>query len=452
MISPEQLNQIIDRIGVYCPWYVQWLGYHPKDKRIELEQLPLITAPVLERYYYSPDNPLTGLGGLHEYRTSGTSSGRRKAIYYSETDEAAYMTIKLDVFRTIIGSYGYRTALADMGTGHAEATAAQVFRQLGLEVESIPYTLPIEQHLARLQSFQPEVLYTMPSILDRILLSSDHPESYGIRHVILVGEMAPAGWIRRVAERLGIAVEQITDTYGSIEIGTLAYYSPQYGRYLLTEGLIAEGVGTELLGEGMEPLPEQEQVLVLTSTARESFPALRYVTYDVVRDLRPIIVDGVERMSFQSIVKRIGPDLKHGEKISVYDIEDVVNRHLGQLSSVRVHMDGNELKVVIYSLNDLNSSNNDCGTDEQHSKVEQGSENSPEELNGQEHTNVTEARSLLLETIRQELEERIPEIGGMIRSGILGQIQVVYGSFLDEEQRSRVKYKKIYYDKVEGSE
>ncbi|MGM1048527.1 MAG: AMP-binding protein [Bacillota bacterium] len=436
MISSEELHRIIERIGVFCPWYVQWLESLQKDKKIELEQLPLITAPVLERYYYSSDNPLAGSDGLYEYRTSGTSSGRRKAIYYSETDEAAYMRIKLDVFRTIMGSAGYRTALADMGTGHAEATAARVFRQLGMEVTSIPYTLPIEQHLARLQSFQPEVLYTMPSILDRILLSSEHPESYGIRHVILVGEMAPAGWIRRAAERLGIAVERITDTYGSIEMGTLAYYSPQYGRYLLTEGLIAEGVGTEVLGEGVEPLPEQEQVLVLTSTVRESFPALRYVTYDVVRDLRPIIVDGVERMSFQSIVKRIGPDLKHGEKISIYDIEDVVNRHLGRLSSVRVYMDGNELKVVVYSLDDPNCSNG----------------HRPEKLNGQEHTNKTKASRLLLEAVRQELEERIPEIGAMIRSGILGRIQVVYGSFQDEKQRSRVKHKKVYYDKVEGSE
>lgn len=413
MISSAILQKVIERIGEYCPWYVQRLGALRIDDPDQLEQLPLITSTVLEKHYYSDDNPLQGRKGLYKYRTSGTSSGRRKTIYYSEADEAEYMRIKLDVFRTILGTANYRTALADMGTGHAEATAVEVFRQLGMEVESVPYTLPIEQHLELLQNFKPEVLYTMPSILERILLAAEHPEAYGIRHVVLVGEMAPSGWIRRAAERLGMDEERITDTYGSIEMGTIAYHSPQHGRYLLAEGLVAEGIGAEDLGEGVEPLPGKEQVLVLTSTVREAFPAIRYVTYDVVRDLRPIIVDGVERMSFQGIVKRIGPDLKHGEKISIYDIEDVVNRHLSQVS-VRVHMDGEGLKVFVYG------------------------------IDGSVTTEI-------LDAIQQDLEERIPEIGAMIRSGIIGRIRVAGGSFQDEEQRRSVKHKKIYYDKNEGS-
>lgn len=421
MVSSADLNQLIERMGTYCPWYVSAFAPLEKNKKMELEQLPLITASVLEQFYYSSKNTLADMSDLYEYRTSGTSSGRRKSIYYSKADEEAYLRIKLDVFRDILGSSGYRTALADMGTGHAEATAVEVFRELGLEVESIPFTLPIEQHLARLESFKPEVLYTMPSILERILLHTDDPKLYGIKHVILVGEMAPHGWIHQVAERLGIAEEKITDTYGSIEIGTLAYYAPKYGRYLFADGLIAEGVGTDMLEEELDPLPDREQVLVLTSSVREAFPAIRYVTYDVVRDLRSILVDGVERMSFHSIVKRIGPDLKHGEKISIYDIENVVNQHMGQMSSVRVHIDGNRLKVIVYS-------SEDPACMSQLSRSEE-----------------------VLEKLRQALEEHIPAIGVMIHSGILSRIQVVRGIFDDEEQRGRVKHKKIYYDKVEGS-
>lgn len=424
MVSSYRINQIVGRMSSYCPWYIAWLGPLEKSKEIEWKQIPLMTASVLEQHYYSSDNPLIKLSGLYEYRTSGTSSGRRKSIYYSKADEESYMRIKLGVFRTVLGSSGYRKALADMGTGHAEATAIDVFRQLGFEVDSIPFTLPIEGHLARLQHFKPEVLYTMPSILERILMRSERPELYGIKHVILVGEMAPRGWIRQVADRLGIAEDQITDTYGSIEIGTLAYYSPECGRYLFADGLIAEGVGTEVLEDELDPLPDDEQVLVLTSVVREAFPAIRYVTYDVVRDLRPILVDGVERMSFQSIVKRIGPDLKHGEKISVYDIENVVNQHLGQMSSVRVHVEGNRLKVIVYIPQDDESV-----------------------YLATTHSSSEEA----LEALRQALEERIPAIGNMIHSGILGHIQVVRGSFDDDEQRSRIKHKKIYYDKVEGS-
>ncbi|MDQ0919046.1 CoF synthetase [Paenibacillus sp. V4I5] len=390
------------------PWYLQGNDLEQSDEewRGALAALPLMSAATLETFYYTDNNPFLQRSDLNLYRTSGTSSKRRKTIFYSESDEEAYLRIKLDIFRTILEGHKYRTAMADMGTGHAEATAVEVFRKLGMEAQSLSFQLPVEQHIERLASFRPEVLYTMPSILDRILLASDDPSAYGIRHVILVGEIAARGWIKRVAERLGIADEQITDTYGSIEIGTIAYFSHEHGRYLLAEGLMAEGVRAESLGEGLEPLAdEQEQVLILTSTVRDSFPALRYVTYDVVRDLRPIMVDGVPRQSFQSIVKRIGTDLKHGEKISIYDIEDVVYHHLGN-ASVRVNVAGNSLRVFVYSPN---------------------------------------ATTAVLESIRFDVENRIPEIGMMIRARILEGIQVIGGTFDDSLSRTSVKNKKIFY-------
>ncbi|MDQ0902444.1 CoF synthetase [Paenibacillus sp. V4I7] len=390
------------------PWYLQGNDLVQSDEewRGALAALPLMSAATLETFYYTDNNPFLQRSDLNLYRTSGTSSKRRKTIFYSESDEEAYLRIKLDIFRTILEGHKYRTAMADMGTGHAEATAVEVFRKLGMEAQSLSFQLPVEQHIERVASFRPEVLYTMPSILDRILLASDDPSAYGIRHVILVGEIAARGWIKRVAERLGIADEQITDTYGSIEIGTIAYFSHEHGRYLLAEGLMAEGVRAESLGEGLEPLAdEQEQVLILTSTVRDSFPALRYVTYDVVRDLRPIMVDGVPRQSFQSIVKRIGTDLKHGEKISIYDIEDVVYHHLGN-ASVRVNVAGNSLRVFVYSPN---------------------------------------ATTAVLESIRFDVENRIPEIGMMIRARILEGIQVIGGTFDDSLSRTSVKNKKIFY-------
>jgi len=384
------------------PWY----GELPGRDAASLEGLPLITASVLEARYYTEDNPLSLRDDLNRYRTSGTSSGLRKTIYYSEGDEADYLRVKRDVFREILGKGGYKTAVSDMGTGHAEATAASVFRSLGLDVHTLSYREPIGVHLEQLRRIRPDVLYTMPSILDRILLAADDPAEFGIRQVILVGEIAAPEWIRRAAERLAIGPERICDTYGSIEIGTIAYFSREHGRYLLTEGLIGEGIGTDRLGDAYEPLPEGELVLVLTSTMREAFPALRYVTYDVVRDLRPILVNGMLRQSFGSIAKRIGPDMKHGEKISIYDIEDAVYRHVRD-AVVRVYVSGNALRVHLYG----------------------GS-----------------ADAWLLERVRVELQDRIPEIGTMIRSGILGGIEVVSeGTYDDARNLGAVKSKKIFY-------
>ncbi|MFE5322807.1 CoF synthetase [Paenibacillus sp. NPDC056579] len=409
MSLPERLQLIVDRMTGQFPWYAHNLASQltSKGPPSALEQLPLVNASMLEAHYYSADNRLALRTDLYKYQTSGTSSGRRKAIYYTERDEEEYVRIKLDVFRAVLGSEVYRSALADMGTGHAEATAVDVFRRLGMEVESISFRSPIEQHIEKLSAFRPEVLYTMPSILDRILLASEDPAAYGIRRVVLVGEIASPGWRSQTAKRLGIDARDITDTYGSIEIGTIAYYSHEHERYLFAEGIIAEGVSAESIGDGLEPLSDpEEQVLVLTSEVREAFPALRYVTYDVVRDLRPITVDGRLQQSFQSIVKRIGPDLKHGEKISIYDIEDVVYRHLQQ-AAVRVKVAGNALCIHVHG------------------------------------DNVPEA---VLESIRHDVENRIPEIGMMIQAGILGGIQVIGESFDDAVHRSSVKNKKISYE------
>lgn len=394
------IKEVIQKMKRQYPWVL------PECEQEELAALPLVSAGMLETYYYIDTNPCLQHEDMNRYQTSGTSSKRRKTIFYSQSDEEAYLRIKLDVFRSILEGASYRTAMADMGTGHAEATAVEVFRELGMEVESVSFRLPIEGHIERLQSFRPEVLYTMPSILDRILQASENPAHYGIQHVILVGEIASPGWRQRTAERLGIAETQVTDTYGSIEIGTIAYFSHDYGRYLFAEGIIAEGVKAELLDVDMEPLPDElEQVLVLTSTVRDAFPALRYITYDVVRDLRAIDVDGVPTQSFQSIVKRIGPDLKHGEKISIYDIEEVVYRHLRE-ASVRVQVSGNALTVYIYS------------------------------------ALVTPA---VLNSIRTDVESCIPAIGMMIKAKLLNGIQVIGGTFEDSQNRTSVKNKKIFY-------
>ncbi|TVY09489.1 CoF synthetase [Paenibacillus cremeus] len=413
MSESEVLQLKVRQMEEHFPWYSEWrasqaAGSGNGDERTggALESFPLITAGVLETFYYTAVPPFEHRPELYRYQTSGTSSGRRKTIYYSEKDEARYLQVKTRVFAELVKRSGASTALADMGTGHAAATSLAVFRQLGLKAEAVSFQLPIEHHLERLAECRPHLLYTMPSILDRILLASPDPAGYGIRDVILVGEIASPAWRQRAAERLGIGAEHITDTYGSIEIGTIAYYSHAHGRYLLADGVLAEGVAAEALEEGIEPLAEDERVLVLTSLVRDLFPSLRFVTYDVVRDLRPIVVDGVLRQSFQSIVKRIGSELKHGEKISLYDIEDVVFRHLSE-ASVRVKVAGNALTVYVYS------------------------------------PKLTDA---LLQAIQRDLTDRIPEIGEMIRGRMLGEIRLIGGTFDDSSHRSTVKNKKIFYE------
>lgn len=210
-----------------------------------------------------------------------------------------------------------------------------------------------------------------------------------------------------MAGMFGIEPRDIIDTYGSIEIGTIAYYSHDHGRYIFADGIFAEGIGVQELDEEVRPLRNNESILVLTSTVRKMLPALRFVTYDVVRDFRPVMIDGVEQQSFESIVKRVGQELKHGEKISLYDIEQVVYRHIED-AIIRVKVKNNALSIYIKSKS---------------------------------------VKPSIIPVIKEEIRECIPEIGMMIRNHLLDDIEIIIVAKGDSLASGQVKNKKLYYQK-----
>ncbi|MFD2877289.1 hypothetical protein ACFTAO_16765 [Paenibacillus rhizoplanae] len=100
--------------------------------------------------------------------------------------------------------------------------------------------------------------------------------------------------------------------------------------------------------------------------------------------------------------KRVGRELKHGEKISIYDIEQVVYRHLQQ-ARVRVHVSHNALSVYIQS----RSADPSC-----------------------------------IPVIREEIRACIPEIGLMIANHLLDDIEVILTEEDEELIGGQVKNKK----------
>ncbi|ACT03804.1 coenzyme F390 synthetase-like protein [Paenibacillus sp. JDR-2] len=364
------------------PWYKEMTG---DNKDFNWEDVPLLTQDRLLPYYESDERTVPQ--DWNVYRTSGTSGNKRKAIYYDASDEEAYIQYKKEMFAELLKNYEVSRALSDMGTGHAEATAVQIFEELGLACESVPFGLPAAAHLIRIAEYRPDVLYTMPSLLDGMLRVAPPDFNWGVQCVILVGEPAPPAWRQRVAERLGITEQDIMDTLGSIEIGTIAYYDRSIERYVCMDDIIAEGVEPAAAGLPDVGLPAGEQLLVLTSLVRRRFPALRFVTYDVVRNLRVEEREGKQVTTFDAIVKRVGPELKHGEKISVYDIENAIFKHVRQ-AVVKVLVNGNKLQINITTTDGLNE----------------------------------EART----AVRDELHSTIPAIGAMIRGGLLEQMDVLF--------------------------
>jgi phenylacetate-coenzyme A ligase PaaK-like adenylate-forming protein len=405
MVDLTKLHDKLTEVASIFPWYRQWL---PQKAVQSISELPLMTASLLETFYYQAAAETWPCADeMTVYQTSGTSSGKRKQIVYSREDEARYLAGKTRLFSRFLrqDARRYARAVADLGTGHAASTALAVFARLGMEGRSIPYNRPIEEHVRLLRQFQPEVLYTMPSILEHVLLAAEDPAALGIQKVILVGETATPLWMSHAAAKLGLNFTDILDTYGSIELGTIAYYSHEHGRYLLLDDLWAEGIAMTDLPEFSETLPEGEQILVLTSFARKLFPAVRFVTYDVVRDLRPVVINGKQLQSFRSLVKRVGKELKHGEKISIYDIEHCVFARLPD-ARIRVEVAGNRLRIHVQS----------GGIDE-----------------------------TVLDALRREIPGQIPEIGQMIENRLLDEIEVLPVKGEKGLKSGAVKNKKIYY-------
>ena len=390
-------KKIKETINMF-PWYEKLIK---ADKIENITNLPLMTPNVLEKYYYS--NQL--VGNYDVYQTSGTSSGNRKKIFYSPEDDENYIKLRANIYRKFIPTDSMKSVFSDMGTGHAANTAKKVFESLDLSFESVSYDAPIEQHIEGLVKFKPDIFYTMPSILDNIIANSQSPKDYGIKKIILVGEIASKQWINKIAKIFEIKETDILDTYGSIEIGTMATYNHDNQCYVIEENLFAEGFKTEELPEDLEPLPENEKVLCLTSFVRGAFPAIRYVTNDVVRNLRTKIIEGKPRQVFDCVVKRVGKEIKHGEKISLYDIENTVYKYLSR-AQIRVEDTNNRLIVKIYS----------------------------EELTLEN-----------ISIIQESIENSIHEIGTMIKNGILERIQVISVS-KDEIDNSSRKNKKLYYN------
>jgi len=395
------LSQINDFMERY-PWYAQYLK--PSEETLSFNDFPLMTEEILLNHYYHAN-----LNEKHElavYRTSGTSSGIRKQVFYSKDDDERYLQTKVRVFRQFLDGTDCHRVLSDMGTGHAANTAAYVFRSMSLDCQSISFELPVEEHILSLQAYKPDVLYTMPSILDSIISHSDDVTRYGIKKIILVGEIAPLRWQSNIARLFCLEESDILDTYGSIEVGLIAAYDHRIKRYVIVEGMFAETVSLEHLGfEQSSVESSSEGVLVVSCPERAFLPGIRYVMYDVVRNFSEQVVDGQTRYTFESIVKRVGNEIKHGEKISIYDIENVVY-HWVKHALIRVKVDANELYIFIKS----------------------------EELT-----------PALEKKIHEEIQSCIPEIGKMIENRLLKNIQVVSVPKNEELLSGSKKNKKLYH-------
>lgn len=302
-----------------------------------LTELPIVDQDLLEKYYYKYPNNFTD---ALIYHTSGTTSGIRKKIYYSPSDHAIYLQQRKKIFQRYINNK-CKVACSDLGTGHAADSATEIFNQLGLIAHKIDFHRPIEEHIKILNLTKPDVLFTMPVILKKLIHFDKlkiHPKK-----IFLVGDVATKAWQQDIADYFEINKKDIIDLFGSIEVGSIAFFNHELGRYQLEEHIIPESLSYK-----------NHSLLVITTTARNYFPGIRYNTNDIIKNLHSITINGHRTWFFEQCLGRAGQEFKLGEKISFYDIFSCVEKVIPRKPfSIIEHNHALELLIPINTNSEL---------------------------------------------------------------------------------------------------
>jgi len=338
----KQLNPLIARLRQTFKWYDTLLVEAGYDVDHDPQRLPYIDEHVLTQHYYEARNP--HLDDCHAYYTSGTSTGARKRILYSTEDHDRYVEQRRKIFARFL-SPECRTACSDLGTGHAASSAVEIFGKLSVDCFHIDFRRPVGEHVTLLNENQPDVLFTMPMILDRLIQSSEL--DFRPRKIITVGDVVSPAWKKRIANFFSLQREDLLDILGSIEVGSVAYECFECGLYHFDDHIIPETIRPSELYEGFTGHGRAD-ILILTSLARSVFPAARFITNDLVEGFTTCECNGATRYSFERIVGRAGSEFKNGENISLYDVNEAVNTFL-PASPFEVRKDSGKFTIRVCS-------------------------------------------------------------------------------------------------------
>jgi len=283
--------------------------------------------------------------GSRSFSSTGTS-GYPKNIAWTPDEDGWYVGEKQDLFAPWLN--GCARGFISLAVGHNAGSACRVLEELGLEVHDAGLAA-LEDQCAVITAFAPEVLYCSPSILENLIVGLDRrgQRPASVRRIITNGEVLFPSARARAQSFFGIGPTDLMDTYGSTEIGTIAYSCGSCGAYHFMDGLYPEAAppGVAYSDDLIDGGPDAV-VLAVSSVKRTSFPVVRFITYDVVEGLRPSVCAGVRRFTFDRIVGRCDDVLNYGELFSTYDLGDLIASHLPAARWVVFHPRNNLTMVI----------------------------------------------------------------------------------------------------------
>lgn len=286
--------------------------------------------------------------GARSFTSTGTS-GQPKPVPWTAREDDWYVGEKRTVFRSWLGRY--RRVFISLAVGHNADSAGRVFAEPGVEVHQAGLDRVVDQ-CATITALRPEVLCCSPSILDHLIGEfrrlGQRPGS--VRRVITNGEVLFPAAKAQVVDFFGLQPWNVMDTYGSTEVGTIAYSCPDCGSYHFFDGIYPERVPERALvpdpGSTGSAAAPGAAVLAVSSLKRTSFPVIRFVTHDMVTGLDRTRCGGRQRFTVEAILGRCDDLLNYGELFSPYQLADLIRLRLPGARWFAFNP-GNDLTVVI---------------------------------------------------------------------------------------------------------
>ena len=275
----ERLRAVLISAFEHTAYYREAMraaGYDPSvdfNGPEDLAHLPILTKQILKERGTRAFVRKSDLEHLDDFfcdTTSGTT-GLPLTIYRDRYARA----LQVAKWLRVLFNNGYRptqkvlsfTSQAQLSSGRSLIQRFGLFRR-----QAIGYDMDPERAFEAIQAYRPHVLYGSRSSFDFLFdaMEQRRERLKGVKLVIMTGERIHEQIRERCKLLTGV---NVTESYGSIEMGVMAYQTPNRDGLQLNEDLTY----FEFLDENGAPAaPGQEARIIVTDLSAKLMPFIRY--------------------------------------------------------------------------------------------------------------------------------------------------------------------------------
>ena len=300
------------------------------------DELPVLNKKLALDYFNIPVSL-----NQKSYASTGTS-GNPKKINWSIEEDLWYIQEKRDFILPFLKEC--TSVFISLGVGHGAGTSPMVFKDSHLACKRCSFE-PVSEQLTIIEKINAHVLYCSPSIATSLIQHSkkEKVNLSSIKKLVLNGEVVHSTMKDFFCNELEIEKKDILDTYGSTEVGTIAYSCNKCNKYHFMPEIYPETIPAKDLPYSMSV---NENILILSSLKRTSFPVIRFATYDIIRGLDRTVCEGKEYFTYDEIIGRTDDVLNFGELLPVGDLKKVIKKYYPTNEYVMFNYN-NEVDIVI---------------------------------------------------------------------------------------------------------